>query len=64
MHRRSGHSGGSGGDSVCGLLCETADVWHDDAELMSQPLIKTWDRVIGLSDERVRSQGGSKGEGG
>lgn len=53
--------GESGGDSVCGL--ENADVWHSDKELMSQPLIKARDRVIGLSDERV-SQGGSRKGGG
>lgn len=59
VQRHSGESGGSGGDSVCGLSCETADVWHGGKRLMSQPLIKARDRVIGLSDERVRSQGGT-----
>lgn len=60
--RRSGQLGGSGGDSLCGLSCETADAWHDEEELMGQPLIKARDCVIGLSDERVRSQRGSEGE--
>lgn len=56
-----GGGGGSGGDSVCGPPCETADVWHGGEELMSQPLIKARDRVIGLSDERVKSRGNFRG---